>query len=179
LDKKKNNKLNIKLLAMDVDGVLTDGGIIVHHDGTESKQFHVHDGAWIRIWRRQGLLTGIITGRECPAVEHRAYSLEIDFVYQKAWEKLPVLEQLVQASNVPAHEIAYIGDDVFDLPVIHNVGFSAAPADAQPEVCEAVDYVTKAKGGRGAVCEVIRYLLQQMDLWDQAMVKYQKDQAKT
>ena len=174
---KKNNKLNIKLLAMDVDGVLTDGGIIVHNDGTESKKFHVHDGAWIRIWRRLGLLTGIITGRECPAVEHRAYSLEIDYVYQKAWEKLPVLEQLVKASGVPAHQIAYIGDDVFVLPVIRNVGFSAAVADAVPEVREAVDYVTKTKGGRGAVCECIRYLLQQMDLWDQAMEKYLKDQA--
>ncbi|KPK76243.1 MAG: hypothetical protein AMJ79_07515, partial [Phycisphaerae bacterium SM23_30] len=94
------NKPNIKLLAMDVDGVLTDGGIIVHHDGTESKRFHVHDGAWIRIWRRQGLMTAIITGRECAAVEHRALSLEIDYVYQKALEKLPVLEQLIENSGV-------------------------------------------------------------------------------
>ena len=168
-------KLDIKLLAMDVDGVLTDGGIIMHHDGAESKRFHVHDGGWIRIWRRQGLMTAIITGRECPAVEHRAISLEIDYVYQKAWEKLPVLEKLIENSKVPAHKIAYIGDDVFDLPVIRKVGFSAAVADAVPEVRQAVDYVTEMPGGRGAVGELIRYLLKQMNLWDQAMAKYRQE----
>jgi len=167
-------KLDIKLLAMDVDGVLTDGVIVVHPDGSESKNFHVHDGAWIRIWKRMGLKTAIITGRECPAVDCRARDLEIDYIYQKAWEKKEVLEQLIEASQIPPAQIAYIGDDVFDLPVIQRVGFTASVADANPEIRRAVDYVTQAAGGRGAVAELIRYLLNKLGLWDQAMEKYRK-----
>ena len=167
-------KLDIKLLAMDVDGVLTDGVIVVHPDGSESKNFHVHDGAWIRIWKRMGLKTAIITGRECPAVDCRARDLEIDYIYQKAWEKKDVLAQLIETSQIPPTQIAYIGDDVFDLPVIQRVGFSASVADANPEIRHAVDYVTQAAGGRGAVAELIRYLLRKLDLWDQAMEKYRK-----
>ncbi len=166
------NKFDIKLLAMDVDGVLTDGVIVVHPDGSESKNFHVHDGAWIRIWKRMGRKTAIITGRECPAVECRARDLEIDYIYQKAWEKKEVLAQLVEASGIPPEQIAYIGDDVFDLPVIQRVGFSASVADANPEIRRVVDYVTQTAGGRGAVAELIRYLLRKLDLWDQAMLKY-------
>ena len=165
-------KLDIKLLAMDVDGVLTDGVIVVHADGSESKHFHVHDGAWIRIWKRMGLKTAIITGRECPAVQCRAEDLEIDYIYQKAWEKKEVLEQLIEASGIPESQIAYIGDDVFDLPVIQRVGFSASVADGNPEVRKVVDYVTRKAGGRGAVSELIRYLLQKLGLWEQAMEKY-------
>ncbi|MCK5272039.1 MAG: HAD-IIIA family hydrolase, partial [Sedimentisphaerales bacterium] len=140
---------DIKLLAMDVDGVLTDGGIIVHADGGESKKFHVHDGAWIRIWRRQGLQTAIITGRHCHAVGHRMKDLEIDYVYQKAIDKIEVFERLLKESQVPAAQIAYIGDDVFDLPVLRRVGFAATVADALVDVREAADYVTTAQGGRG------------------------------
>ena len=168
------NKLDIKLLAMDVDGVLTDGVIVVHPDGSESKNFHVHDGAWIRIWKRMGLKTAVITGRECPAVQCRAQDLEIDYIYQKAWDKKDVLHQLIEASQIPAAQIAYIGDDVFDLPVIQRVGFSASVADANPEIRRSVDYVTQAAGGRGAVAELIRHLLRKLNLWDQAMQKYRK-----
>ena len=168
------NKPDIKLLAMDVDGVLTDGVIVVHHDGSESKNFHVHDGAWIRIWKRMGLKTAVITGRECPAVQCRAQDLEIDYIYQKAWDKKDVLHQLIEASQIPAAQIAYIGDDVFDLPVIQRVGFSASVADANPEIRRSVNYVTRAAGGRGAVAELIRHLLRKLNLWDQAMQKYRK-----
>jgi len=168
------SKPDIKLLAMDVDGVLTDGGIIVHSDGTESKRFHVHDGAWLHIWKRQGLLSAIITGRGCAAVEQRAGDLEIDFVYQRAHDKLAVFEQLLADSQVPADRIAYIGDDVMDLPVIRRVGFSAAAANALPEVQEQVDYVTKKPGGAGAVQELIGYLLGKMGLLDSAMERYRR-----
>ena len=167
-------KLEIKLLAMDVDGVLTDGGLIVHPDGSESKKFHVHDGGWIRIWRRQGLKTAVITGRQCAAVGHRMSDLEIDHVYEKVHDKVEVFQQLLQDSQVPAGQIAYIGDDVFDLPVVRRVGFGVAVADALPELRETADYVTNARGGRGAVGELIRYLLKRMGLWQQAMEKYQR-----
>ena len=157
---------------MDVDGVLTDGGIIIHHDGTESKKFHVHDGAWLRIWKRQGLKTAIITGRLCSAVEIRARDLEIDYIYQKALIKLTAFEQLLNDSQVAPDQIAYIGDDMMDLPVMRRVGFSVAVADALPEVRQAADFVTDASGGRGAVCELINYLLDKMQLLPQALERY-------
>ncbi len=157
---------------MDVDGVHTDGGIIINEDGSESKRFHVHDGAWLRIWARQGFKTAIITGRECKAVAARMKSLEIDHVYQGSIAKLGVFEQLMKESGVAAENIAYIGDDVFDLPVISRVGFSAAVADAIPEVLERVDYVTSRRGGQGAVGELIRHLLKKMGLFDKAMERY-------
>jgi len=168
----KNNKLDIKLLAMDVDGVMTDGGLIMHPDHSESKKFNVKDGAWIRIWKRQGLLTAIITGKESKAVEHRAEDLQIDFVHQKVYFKAQALDKILSQSNLLPHQIAYIGDDVIDLPVIHRVGFSAAVADAVPEVRQAVDFVTRAKGGQGAVQEVISFLFKEMGIWDQAMERY-------
>ena len=162
----------IKLLAMDVDGVMTDGGIIVHADASESKRFNVRDGAWIRIWKRQNLKTAIITGRSCAAVEHRAAELEIDFVYQKAHKKLDALDELVRDSGVKAEQIAYIGDDVMDLPVINRVGFGATVPEAIGELRQAVDYVTGTCGGAGAVAEVIGHLLRKMGLWDAAMSRY-------
>jgi 3-deoxy-D-manno-octulosonate 8-phosphate phosphatase (KDO 8-P phosphatase) len=171
---KKNENLDIALLAMDVDGVMTDGGIIVHDDGSESKKFHVHDGAWIRIWRRQGLKTAVITGRQCQAVEHRMRGLEIDYVYQHAVDKLAAFEKLQAESGIPAERIAYIGDDVMDLPVLRRVGFSAAVADAHEQVRLIADYVTTCRGGHGAVRELIEYLLKKMNLWDAAMQRYQK-----
>jgi len=164
--------LDLRLLALDVDGVLTDGGIIIHDDGAESKQFHVHDGAWLRIWRRQGLQTALITGRRCPAARHRAADLEIDFFYDHAPEKLPAFEKLLADSNLTARQIAYVGDDVFDLPILRRAGFSAAPADAAPEIKQIVDFVTTRPGGRGAVAELIRHLLRQLNLYDQALQKY-------
>ena len=164
--------LDIRLLAMDVDGVLTDGGIIIHDDGSESKKFSARDEAWIRIWRRLGLKTAIITGRRCTAVDHRAKQLEIDFVYQDAHFKLDALKQLIADSNTPAEHIAYIGDDVMDLPVMREVGFAAAVRDAHPDLCDAADYVSTKPGGQGAVQEVIAYLLEQMHLMDDAMKRY-------
>lgn len=168
------NKLDIKLLVMDVDGVLTDGGIIVHADGSESKRFHAHDGGWIRIWRRLGLKTAIITGRQCPAVAHRMESLEIEYVYQKAIDKLAVFEQLLKESNVRPEQIAYIGDDVFDLPVMRRVGFKAVVPEAFDELRDMADYITAKSGGNGAVGELIGHLLKQMGLWDKAMERYRR-----
>ncbi len=157
---------------MDVDGVLTDGGIIIHHDGTESKRFHVHDGGWMRIWGRRGLKTAIITGRECKAVQFRMEALEVDYIYQGAIKKLPVFEQLLADSKLAPEEIAYIGDDVFDIPVIRRVGYSATVADGISELREYVDFVTCRKGGRGAVGEFIRHMLKEKGLFEAAMERY-------
>ena len=167
-------QLDIKLLAMDVDGVLTDGGIIVHDDGSESKRFHVHDGAWIRVWQRRGLKTAIITGRQCQAVAHRMTDLEIDYVYQQAHRKIEAFAQLLSTAQLQPHQIAYIGDDVMDLPVMRQVGYSGAPADAFAEVRAAADYVTQKVGGYGAAGEFICHLLQAMGLFDKAMEPYRE-----
>ena len=161
------------MLVMDVDGVLTDGGIIIHDDGSESKCFNVKDGAWLRIWQRQGLQTAIISGRQCPAVTHRAQQLQIDFVYQKAHDKLAALDQLVEESQIQPQQMAYIGDDMMDLPVLRRVGFAATVADALPAVQEEAQFVTTKPGGKGAVQELIQYLLQEMNLIDQALQRYQ------
>ncbi len=165
---------NLKMLVMDVDGVLTDGGIILDQNGDELKKFHVHDGGWIRIWGREGLKSAIITGRQCPAVAHRAMSLQIDYIYQNATKKLPVFEQLIEESGIQPEQMAYIGDDVFDLPVMRRVGFSAAVADAFDEVRNVADYVTTLPGGRGAVRELIVYLLKRKGLYDHAMERYRQ-----
>ncbi len=162
----------ITLLAMDVDGVLTDGGLIIHADGSESKRFHVHDGAWIRIWARLGFKTAIITGRQCPAVEHRARDLKIDFVYQNAKRKSEVFEQLLRDSRAAADAIAYIGDDVMDLPVLNRVGFRAVVDNALDEIKSVAHYITRRAGGDGAVGELIIHLLREKGLWDQAMERY-------
>ena len=175
MTKAANERLaKIKMLVMDVDGVLTDGGILVYADGSESKRFHVQDGAWLRIWRRQGLKTAIITGRTCPAVAYRAADLEVDYVYQGTIEKGATLEELVQESGVAVEEMAYIGDDIFDLPVLRRVGYPAAVANAIGLIKEAADYVTRTKGGEGAVAELIRHLLRQKGLWEQAVERYYK-----
>jgi len=164
--------LNIKLLAMDCDGVMTDGGLFYHDDGSETRRFNVKDGAWIRIWSRQDLKTAIITGKVSDAVKKRADNLDVDYLYQKAHYKGRVFLQLLEDSGIPAEHIAFIGDDIIDLPVIQQVGFSVAVADAVEEVREAADWVTQAKGGQGAVQEVIRYLLKEMGLYEQAMERY-------
>lgn len=163
---------DIKLLAMDCDGVLTDGGLFYFDNGMQARRFSVRDGAWLRIWHRQGFQSAIITGKESDAVEVRARHLEVDYLYQKAHYKGPVFQQLLADCSIPAEQIAFIGDDVIDLPVFQMAGLSIAVADAAPEVLEAADYVTKAKGGHGAVREVICYLLRQMNLYDEAMKRY-------
>ena len=164
--------MDITLLVMDVDGVLTDGGIIINEDGTESKRFNVKDGAWLRIWQRQGFKTAIITGRQCVAVEHRAKQLEIDHVYQRAHNKLVALEQLVGASGVPLDQMAYIGDDVMDIPVVRRVGFGVAVGDAVTALRDRADYVTDKGGGQGAVQELIEHMLSAMGLLDAALERY-------
>ena len=160
------------MLALDVDGVLTDGGIIVHDNGSESKKFHVQDGAWIVIWRRLGLKTAIISGRHCGAVAHRAKELKIDYCYQNCHHKLEYLDKLVEVSGIPLEQTAYIGDDVADIPILRRVGFAAAVADALPQVKQAAHFTTTRAGGRGAVQEVIAHLLTRMGLMELALERY-------
>jgi len=169
-----NEKLEkIKLLLLDVDGVMTDGRIIYDANGLESKFFNVKDGHGIKMLQRYGLEIGIITGRTSVVVDFRARELGIELVYQGALKKLESYEDIKLRTGLSDHQIAFMGDDVIDVPVLRRVGFSAAPADALPEVAALVDYVAKNGGGRGAVREICDLILKGRGLWGEMVERYE------
>lgn len=163
---------NIKLLALDMDGVLTDGGIILNEDGTESKKFSVQDGHGIKMWQRAGLKTAIISGRSTKVTQLRADQLGIEHLYQDAKKKLPVYEQLLKETGIDTRDTAYVGDDLLDLPLVRRAGFGVAVANAVGELKENADYITQKPGGAGAVREVIEYLLKESGQWLPLMERY-------
>lgn len=162
----------IKLLVLDVDGVLTDGTLIMNADGSESKFFNTLDGHGIRMWRRAGLEVAIISGRDSEPTQRRAAQLDIEHVFQDCHFKLPVIEKLLGRLNLVPEKVAYVGDDLPDLPVIRYVGFGVAVANAVDEVKRYADYVTTRPGGKGAVREVIEHILKSTDKWDELMGRY-------
>jgi 3-deoxy-D-manno-octulosonate 8-phosphate phosphatase (KDO 8-P phosphatase) len=156
----------LRLLLFDVDGVLTDGTILVHADGTESKQFSIRDGTAIVYAHRAGLLTGLLSARHSPATVHRAAQLSIPIVHQARLNKLEVYEQILADRGLDDAEVAFMGDDLLDLPVLRRVGLSACPADAAVEVREHVDWVSPSPGGRGAVRDLVELVLKARGEWD-------------
>ena len=169
---KKQNLEAIKILIVDVDGVLTDGSLIINADGSESKIFNTLDGHGIRMWQRAGLKTAFLSGRMSEATDRRAEQLDIDHVFQDCHHKMETLESFLKESGLSAQEVAYIGDDLPDLPVIRYVGFGVAVANAVDEVKEHADYVTVTEGGSGAVREVIEYVLKNTGKWQGLMERY-------
>ncbi len=159
----------IRVLLMDVDGTLTDGRIwlLSRRDGTASeiKGFSAYDGAGLKLARAAGLRTGLITGRESSAVTQRARECEIEFVYQRCATKLGALEEIMQATGAGENEVAYVGDDLPDLPVLQRVGLAAAVANAVPEVKRAAHFVTRRSGGEGAIREVIELIVKAQGKW--------------
>ena len=149
----------VKALLFDVDGVLTDGKIVYVGDDSEIKEFHVRDGQIIRPLQEAGVLVGIITGRASEAVKRRASELSIDVVKQGVKNKLECLEDVLEKYGLAADEIAYIGDDYPDVPVMKNCLLGISPADAPIYIREVSDYVTMAKGGEGVVREVADIIL--------------------
>ena len=149
----------IKMLLLDVDGVMTDGGIYYSADGAEMKRFHAQDGYGIVRAREHGLKIGIISGRSTPVVDARARELKADEVIQGSTDKLAAMEEIRQRHGLEPDEIAFIGDDLFDIPLLKAVGFSAAPKNARPEVKKAVDFITPSSGGHGAVRELVEFIL--------------------
>ena len=162
----------IEMLVLDVDGVLTDGRIITHHDGSESKCFHVLDGHGIRLWQRAGLKMAWLSGRNSAATTCRAQELQVPYVLQDCHQKLPVLKGLLEEVGVPAQKVAYVGDDLMDLPAMRYVGFGVAVANAVDEVKQTADHVTAHAGGAGAVREVIEYILKGSGRWESVMKIY-------
>jgi len=168
------NPGEIKLLVLDVDGVLTDGAVIINGDGRERKFFNSLDGHGIRMWRRAGLKVAFLSGRECEAVNRRARELEVDYVFQNCHNKVAVVEKLVEELGLSSQEVACVGDDLPDLPMIRYAGFGAVVANAVDEVKGCADYVTTRGGGRGAVREVIEYILKSSGKWQELMKRYLK-----
>ena len=156
---------SIRLLAMDVDGVLTDGRILLDSQGRELKGFHVHDGQGIVLAHRAGLQTAWVSGRSSEAVAQRASELGVSWLYQGIADKGRVLQELLQQTTLSPDAIAYIGDDLGDLAIMRCVGLPIAVADARPEVRACAAWVTHQPGGHGAVREVIDLVLRAQGRW--------------
>ena len=157
----------IKLIVLDVDGVLTDGKLYIGSDGEEYKSFHTQDGMGISLAHYSGIKFAIITGRKSMAVSKRAEELKIDFVYQGISEKIKVLEEIIEKTGIQLNEICYVGDDINDLPILRIVGFPCAPRNAVPLVKKTVRFVASSNGGEGAVREIIEEILQKQRNYDQ------------
>ncbi len=151
---------SIQLVAFDVDGVLTDGSLILGDKGDEYKIFHAHDGLGLVMLRNAGLEIAVISARSSPIVEERMAALGIDYVYQGQSDKQTALKNLMQKLNVNKEETAFVGDDLVDLPAMSLTGLAIAVANAQPLVREKADWVTSNGGGHGAVREICEMILQ-------------------
>jgi 3-deoxy-D-manno-octulosonate 8-phosphate phosphatase (KDO 8-P phosphatase) len=162
----------IKLLVVDVDGVMTDGGIILDGGGNELKRFHVRDGHGIKLLIRAGLEVAIVTGRESEVVKRRAAELGIKIVHQRSKVKLEAYEEILKETGMSDEQAAYIGDDIVDIPVMRRVGLSVAVADAEEYVKKEAMLVTERPGGRGAVREVTDLILRAGGHWDEVTKKY-------
>jgi 3-deoxy-D-manno-octulosonate 8-phosphate phosphatase (KDO 8-P phosphatase) len=156
----------VRMLVLDVDGVLTDGRITYTADGTEIKSFHVRDGSGLVYWQRLGGRVAIVSGRSSPSVDVRAAELGITLVRQGAADKRAVFAALLESTGLRPAEVCVVGDDVPDLPLLGSCGLAVAVADACPEARAAAHYVTHAPGGRGAVREVVELILRAQGRWE-------------
>jgi len=169
------NLADIEMLVLDVDGVLTDGTLMISGDGSQSQTFNVLDGHGIRLWQRAGLKVAFLSGRACEATVHRAKQLEVEYVLQDCHQKLDALKELLARLGIAPDKVAYIGDDLPDLPAMRYVGFGVAVANAVDEVKRHADFVTTRPGGAGAVREVIEYILKDAGRWHELMKRYLPD----
>lgn len=167
----------VKLLLMDVDGVMTDGTLWNVPDGqggfAETKGFDSQDGIALQWLSWNGIKTGVISGRVSPATEIRAKQCKMSYIYQGHIEKVPILDEIMADAKISADEIGYIGDDLTDVVIFRRVGLAISVNNARPEVKGAAHIVTEAKGGQGAVREVVEMILQAQGLWDQILTKYE------
>ena len=162
----------IRVLLLDVDGVLTDGSIIYAENGVELKRFHVRDGSGLKLWQLAGNRAAIISGRTSVAVEVRAAELGVSPVLQGRTDKVPAFAEMLEMLDVGAAEVCAVGDDLPDWPLLRAAGLGVAVADACPELRAAADYVTAAPGGRGAVRDCIEWLLKLQGRWEPLLARY-------
>lgn len=173
----KERILSVRLVIFDVDGVLTDGGITIHDDGSESKTFDVKDGHGIKLLQRSGLQAALISGRFCASVEHRAKGLGIEHVYQGIHRKVEAYEKIKAATGLEDRHMAYVGDDLIDIPVMRRVGFAVCVQDAVDHVKPFAHYVTQRPGGKGAAREICELILQVQGLWEGVTARYFQEDA--
>lgn len=164
---------SVELILSDVDGVLTDGGVLFDNQGIEIKKFHIRDGLGIKLWQRAGFKFGVLTARTSHIVKVRAAELNVAIVRQGFENKLPAAKEVASELGIGLEQICFIGDDLTDLPVIRAVGLGVAVNDAVAEVREAADHVTTTPGGQGAVRELVETLLKSKNRWEELIRKYQ------
>lgn len=162
----------VKLLLCDVDGVLTDGSVILDEKGRELKSFNVKDGHGIKLLQRMGIEVGFISGRFSEATLRRAEELSISKVYVGVKNKVSILDKILNDLGISLDEVAYIGDDLVDIPIMKRVGFPIAVSDSVDEVKEIAAYITKSRGGKGAVREVAEIILKSKGLWEKVLERY-------
>ena len=171
----KRRASRIKLLLMDVDGTMTDGGVTLlsQPDGSalEIKTFDAHDGQGLTLAHSAGIRTGCITGRESSALLRRAQEMKMDFIYMKIPVKMPAYEEILKKAELPDSSVAYVGDDLPDLPLLRRVGLGVAVGDAVPEVKKAAHYTTRALAGHGAVREAVELILKSKGIWEEMIDK--------
>ena len=162
----------IKFLLLDVDGVLTDGGIVIDERGVESKRFDVRDGQGITLLKRAAVEVGFVSGRSSGTVRRRAAELGVKWVYQGIRNKVAVYERIKKRTGLTDERIAYAGDDIGDMSILRAVGLAITVADGWPGIRPVVDYVTEARGGRGAVREIAGLILTAQNRWKDLIDKY-------
>ncbi len=162
----------IELIALDNDGVLTDGKVYINDEGLESKAFFIRDGAAINLARRAGIKFAVITGLKTPVIEKRAQQLHIEEIHKGFLDKAEVMKDILKRHNLRPEQAAYMGDDLFDLPVLRMVGFSSAPADAASDVKREVNFVSAYDGGQGAVREMIEFILKAKGQWEALLKEF-------
>jgi 3-deoxy-D-manno-octulosonate 8-phosphate phosphatase (KDO 8-P phosphatase) len=171
----KKRAAQVKVLLMDVDGTMTDGGVTLlsQADGSalEIKTFDAHDGQGLTLAQTAGLRTGCITGRESAALLRRANEMRMEFIYMKQPLKMPAYEEILAKAGVPDSAVAYVGDDLPDIPLMRRVGLAVAVGDAVPEVKAAAHYVTKALAGHGAIREAVEVVLKSKGIWEEMIDK--------
>jgi 3-deoxy-D-manno-octulosonate 8-phosphate phosphatase (KDO 8-P phosphatase) len=168
----RRRALQVRVLILDVDGVLTDGRIVYDEFGDELKYFDVQDGAGMVLWRREGLKTAIITARKSKLVARRAKELAVDCLIQKAADKRRAYAAVLKRLRLKPEEACAMGDDLMELPILRRAGLAVAVANAVPEVKAACHYVTQHAGGRGAVRETIELILKVQERWDSIVARY-------
>jgi len=162
----------IKLLLLDVDGVLTDGGIVIDERGVESKRFDVRDGQGITLLKRAGVEVGFVSGRSSVAVRQRAGDLGVKWVFQGIQNKAEIYQRIKKRTGLKDEHIAYAGDDIVDMPILRAAGLAITVPNGWPGIRPVTDYVTEAEGGRGAVREISELILTAQNLWKDLLDKY-------
>jgi 3-deoxy-D-manno-octulosonate 8-phosphate phosphatase (KDO 8-P phosphatase) len=167
----------VRLMLFDVDGVLTDGRVFVHADGTESKSFAIRDGIALVWAQRSHVKVGLLSARYSATTLHRAAQLGVTLIHQGVPSKIEAYERILEAERLGDQDVAYMADDVVDLAVLARVGFSCAPADAVPEVRSRVDWVSRFNGGDGAARELVELILRAQGSWDAVVASYEHEAA--